>query len=249
MKRHDIFRGLTLVAIGLLILGVVLQAAAGMGLSVDKWFYWLALGLILGVAVGLLGIRLLLQLATDKKLKNKIVLKRLRSFLLSVFPLLYVLKPLLKEAFLTMEKDLVELNNQLILDLGYVFLPAEILIITPHCLQSSRCDIKVTRDIEACLDCGKCGIADLKTLKRTFGVNVIIATGGTLARKTILEHKPNLIIAVACERDLVSGIIDMKKLLTFGVLNQKPNGPCLDTAVQTQDIENALNHFLHTNHQ
>ena len=65
--------------------------------------------------------------------------------------------------------------------------------------------------------------------------------GGELARKLIREHKPSRIIAVACERDLVSGIQDVAPVIpTFAVPNCRPEGPCKNTVVDIKRIEEAL---------
>jgi len=76
-----------------------------------------------------------------------------------------------------------------------------------------------------------------------YGVNVVIATGGTLARKVIVDTKPKCIIAVACEKDLVDGLLDAYPIPVFGVLNERPNGPCMNTTVEVSEIKNFLNHF------
>ena len=47
-----------------------------------------------------------------------------------------------------------------------------------------------------------------------------IATGGTLARKYVKDLRPDLIIAVACKRDLISGIKDAEPFLVYGVFNK-----------------------------
>jgi hypothetical protein len=51
---------------------------------------------------------------------------------------------------------------------------------------------------------------------------------------------------VACERDLSSGIQDTYPLPVYGVLNERPHGPCLDTMVQLDHVEKALRMFLKT---
>ena len=67
-----------------------------------------------------------------------------------------------------------------------------------------------------------------------------MATGGTLARKVIVEKRPKLVIAVACERDLTSGIKDCYPLPVIGILNDRPHGPCFNTLVEMAKIEQAL---------
>jgi len=63
-----------------------------------------------------------------------------------------------------------------------------------------------------------------------------VATGGTLARRLIVEIKPTLILAVACERDLVSGILDAYPIPVYGILNQRPHGPCNNTTVDLEKV-------------
>ena len=83
-------------------------------------------------------------------------------------------------------------------------------------------------------------MSDLANLKEVFGVRVFIATGGTLARKIIMENKPKAVIAVACERDLTEGIQDMKHIPVLGVFNIRPNGPCFDTNLNIDEVKDAI---------
>jgi Uncharacterized conserved protein len=70
-----------------------------------------------------------------------------------------------------------------------------------------------------------------------------VATGGTIARRIVVQHRPSLIIAVACERDLASGIQDTHPLPVYGILNSRPFGPCLDTDVALDRVEWAIKEF------
>ena len=60
----------------------------------------------------------------------------------------------------------------------------------------------------------------------------------------MVQTRPRMIIAVACERDLTSGIQDSYPLPVFGILNQRPCGPCLDTLVSLAAVEGAVRLFL-----
>ena len=71
-----------------------------------------------------------------------------------------------------------------------------------------------------------------------------IATGGTIARRIVVQARPRIIVAVACERDLSSGIQDTHPLPVFGVINERPNGPCLDTFVSIRRLESAIRRFI-----
>ena len=70
------------------------------------------------------------------------------------------------------------------------------------------------------------------------------ATGGSIARRLVLERRPKCLIAVACERDLTSGIQDVAPLPVLGIFNTRPFGPCLDTDVAVPEVEAALRALL-----
>ena len=138
-------------------------------------------------------------------------------------------------------KIYVKLNNRYIYSNKYNFDYRDIIILIPHCVQKNSCKLKVTNKIENCAKCGLCNVSDLAKLKEKTGINIFIATGGTLARKVIIENKPKAVIAVACERDLTSGIQDMKHIPVLGIFNKRPNGPCVDTFIDIHEVEDAIN--------
>jgi len=140
----------------------------------------------------------------------------------------------------TIRQSFVAMNNSLVESQKLAVKPDRILILLPHCLQLFDCDIKVTGGIEKCARCGRCDIKGLAEIAEKFGIAISVATGGTLARKVIVEKRPKLVIAVACERDLTSGIKDCYPLPVIGVLNDRPNGPCFNTMVDVAKIEQAL---------
>ncbi len=71
------------------------------------------------------------------------------------------------------------------------------------------------------------------------------AFGGDEARKIIREERPDAVIGVACERDLVSGIQDTApKIPVFGLPNKRPEGPCKNTSVDIQELEKIIRYCL-----
>jgi len=141
-------------------------------------------------------------------------------------------------------RSFIEINNQLVLAQHSRATPENLLLLMPHCLQFHECKFRITGNIVHCQRCGKCPIKGLAELSEKYGVGLAVATGGTLARRIIVERRPRLIIAVACERDLSSGIQDSYPLPVFGVLNSRPQGPCYDTQVDLEKVEEALKTFL-----
>ena len=122
--------------------------------------------------------------------------------------------------------------------------PEKILLLMPHCLQNADCSVKVTHRVQNCKRCGKCPIKDLLELTSKYGVDLAVATGGTLARRIVMERRPDLIIAVACERDLTSGIQDTMPLPVYGIFNERPHGPCLNTQVAIDRVEAVLQEIV-----
>lgn len=116
----------------------------------------------------------------------------------------------------------------------------KVLILLPHCLQKYSCPLKITSSVDNCKKCGQCVIGDFLSIKSEFPVEVKVATGGTLARKHIKETRPDLVMAVACKRDLVSGIHDAYPVNVYGIFNEIPNEPCIDTTVSISKVKEFL---------
>ncbi len=76
------------------------------------------------------------------------------------------------------------------------------------------------------------------------GVILHTAPGGTQARAIIRDIKPRAIVAVACERDLVSGIHDVApRIPIIGIPNTRPLGPCKDTVIDIEKFRSAIRFF------
>lgn len=142
------------------------------------------------------------------------------------------------------ERSFIEMSNHLIKQKHIKVSPEKLLILSPHCIQQESCPHKITRDINNCRCCGGCQVGDLLKLSRSLGVNVTLVTGGTLARKVIKTIRPHVVIAIACERDLTSGIQDTFPLPVIGVLNERPYGPCCNTRVSIKQVESTVRELI-----
>ena len=89
----------------------------------------------------------------------------------------------------------------------------ELLVLIPRCLSKATLD-------------GVLGVAG------RYGVPVFVATRGQLARRVIRERRPRAVVAVACERDMVSGLHDVAgKIPVLGPHHDLAIGPvqgCFD---------------------
>lgn len=199
-----------------------------------------SMGAVLGVLI--LGVALLIL--TLMRGREIFFAARLRGIVVEVlFPIMIVLGRLLGISKEKVQQSFVEVNNLLVKAKCSERRPKRLLLLMPHCLQFSDCAIKVTSDASNCKACGKCRIKDLVDLSNKYGVHLSVATGGTLARRRVAEARPEAIIAVACERDLTSGIQDAYPLPVIGILNERPYGPCFNTSVDIAKVAEALEFF------
>ncbi len=143
-----------------------------------------------------------------------------------------------KERF---QRYLIDLNNKLVRKESPR--ARKILLLLPHCIQMNECDIRLTYNVYKCKKCGRCGIKDLIGIAEENHLELSVATGGSLARRIVKEVAPDAVIAVACENDLSSGIVDTYPLPILGVLNERPFGPCVNTRVDMSRVREAIDFF------
>ena len=158
-----------------------------------------------------------------------------------LYPFLMFAGSLTKNKKETYQRLIINLNNRLVR--GENPRPKKILLLLPHCLQINECDVRLTYNINNCKGCGKCSIKDLIQISEENHLTLFVATGGSLARRIINEIKPEAVIAIACENDLSSGIADTYPLPVFGITNERPFGPCLNTSVDMKQVRDAIKFF------
>ena len=102
----------------------------------------------------------------------------------------------------------------------------ELLILIPRCLSRAALD----------------GVLDIA---RRYNVSAFVATRGQLARRVIKERRPRAVVAVACERDMVSGLRDVAgRVPVLGLTMTLPNGPCKDAGLDLDQMENFVRRYL-----
>jgi hypothetical protein len=83
------------------------------------------------------------------------------------------------------------------------------------------------------------------TVAKRYEVPVFVATRGQLARRVIRERRPRAVVAVACERDMVSGLADVAdKVPVLGLTLTLPEGPCKDTRVDLAKLDEFMRAYL-----
>jgi uncharacterized protein len=245
-ERKRLFIGLiTGTSILVCLILVLLWIIPYVGLrTIHPWAPWVlgsvVTALILIIAWASLGLVLTIHLG-----RSVLFSERIRGLTIKLFlPLMTLFARFVGVSKERVRSSFIKVNNQLVESESRRYRPNEVLLLMPHCLQNSRCKHRLTYDIDNCKRCGECPLAGLLDLRDRYGVHLAIATGGTIARRIVVQTRPRLILAVACERDLASGIQDTYPIPVYGVLNERPHGPCLDTSVPLDQVELALNRFL-----
>ncbi len=169
---------------------------------------------------------LLVVTVFTKKSYMKICLTRGSSLFFFLYPLAIRFASLFGISRDRLSHSFIRVSNTLVRpDRGN----GPVLAIFPRCLDSKT----RTKALEIC--------------ERHSDVVVHTASGGSAARKVIKDMKPRAIVAVACERDLVSGIQDIApKIPVIGIPNVRPGGPCKDTTMDIKSFIDAIEFFSPT---
>jgi len=199
--------------------------------------------MVIGIILLILFSTMITYYILNDKEVNKHLMKINYTIIRCIFPIISNMGKFAGISKDEIRKIFIKINNAYIYSNKYDFNSEELIILIPHCIQNHNCKLKVTNDIENCKKCGMCKIKGLLQIKEKYNTKVFIATGGTLARKIIIDNKPKAVIAVACERDLTSGVRDVKGIPVLGVFNSRPNGPCIDTNINIKELEEAINFF------
>ena len=78
------------------------------------------------------------------------------------------------------------------------------------------------------------------------GVRVRVAVRARFAAQFAHEDDPDLILAVACEEELLAGLISTRKFPTYCLPLFRPEGPCINTTTDIDILRDTLGKFLST---
>lgn len=239
---------LSLLVLSVIILGIIVSGIWYLNLTNFNYISQVILsiaGIIitlfsLVIIVGILGILIIIQ----KKKPVSFFYGPIRMVISYLFPIIIYLGKILGFDKLEIKNSFIRVSNQLVKPERLDIAPERILMLLPHCIQKADCKYRITNNLDNCRRCGQCQVDDMLWLRDKYDIEVVVATGGTLARRKIKEIQPKAIVAVACERDLTSGIQDTYPLPVIGVVNIRPEGPCINTLVDVEELEEAINKLL-----
>ena len=144
-----------------------------------------------------------------------------------LFPLIRFLGRVLAIPSLRVEQSFLCMHNRMVRVYGKSAPPDRLLVLLPHCLERGVRK-KLNQEIE------------------TYPCIVRVVGGGTQARAVVAEVEPPAILAVACERDLVSGVVELcgRIPMILAVPNIQSRGPCKSTDIHMDQFRNALRYFF-----
>ena len=76
------------------------------------------------------------------------------------------------------------------------------------------------------------------------GIEVRLALRSRFAPQFVAEARPDLVLAVACEHELVAGILRVAPYRCFEIMNRRPEGMCQNTLVPLGELNQAIEDFI-----
>ena len=122
--------------------------------------------------------------------------------------------------------------------------PDNLLLLVPHCLQRCTCESNIAQDVDRCNRCGQCNVADMLQLRDDFGIRCHLVSGGREAIAVVRDPAIKAVVAVACEKELADGIRAVIPKRVIAIPNERPNGPCKNTRVNTAAVRAAIRELL-----
>lgn len=139
-----------------------------------------------------------------------------------IYPSVYRIASLFGVSRDRVAHSLVKVNNALIFATKKRFSASNLLVLLPRCLDTGT-RLKVAE------------------ITKKYSCRVFTATGGSSARQMVKKIRPDAIIGVACERDLVAGMSDSPAIIPIiAITNARPHGPCKDTVIDVDELERAI---------
>ena len=104
--------------------------------------------------------------------------------------------------------------------------PEKLLVLAPRCL---------TKDSNR----------SLRQLRDQYRFELAVVGGGSDARAQIRKLRPLMVVAIACERDLLSGFKEVNPSIpVIGLPNLRPEGPCKNTCIDMSQLEKTIKRCL-----
>ncbi|MFH1788597.1 MAG: DUF116 domain-containing protein, partial [Candidatus Altiarchaeota archaeon] len=78
-------------------------------------------------------------------------------------------------------------------------------IFLPQCLRHPECPAKLTAEGIACINCGRCGIGELKKFSEELGYLFFVVPGSSFVKRMIKKYRPQAVLGVGCSMEVKEG--------------------------------------------
>ena len=200
-----------------ILVGAVVPGAAGM-FHVTGW--------VLGGSILLIGCGLVLS-ALMKRSLLPFPLELIGRINTGLFPLIRIIGRILSIPSIKIEQSFLRMHNRIVRQYGESGSINNLLVLLPHCLERGIRE-KLNQETES------------------YPCVVRVVGGGSQARAVVEDVNPQAILAVACEKDLVSGVVELcgEIPMILAVPNIQSHGPCNSTEIHMQEFRTALEYFF-----
>lgn len=137
-------------------------------------------------------------------------------------------------------KGILNINNLLVRWRRIRVRPEEILLLLPHCLHKQSCPQNVIHSLDECRRCGACSLGALTGVRDACKVAAFVAGGGRQALALTKQPGIKAVVAVACEKELVQGILAAFPKPVLGIPNMTPEGFCKNTLADPGKVMRAI---------
>jgi hypothetical protein len=77
----------------------------------------------------------------------------------------------------------------------------------PQCLRNPRCPAKLSGEGIDCVNCGLCGLGELKKFAEGLGYHAFIVPGSSFVKRMIKKYRPKAVLGVGCLMEVNEGTV------------------------------------------
>jgi hypothetical protein len=109
-------------------------------------------------------------------------------------------------------------------------------VFMPQCLRHPDCPARLTVEGIKCVNCGRCGLGEIKKEVELVGMQFYIAPGSSLIKRMIIKNKPHAILGVGCSMEVKEGGVMMAAAGMPAQAVILSHDGCVDTRVDVRKV-------------
>jgi len=109
-------------------------------------------------------------------------------------------------------------------------------VFMPQCLRHPDCPARTNEEGILCVNCGRCGLGELKYEAESRGMRFFIAPGSSLIKRMILKYKPEAVFGVGCPMEIKEGGAAMSALRMPSQVVILLRDGCVNTRVDVEKM-------------